>query len=1223
MWNTTVEFTIPTDEYETMSKIITSDSLVPDIKLTHLNDKPEKYTFYILDGCAGAGKTHQFKGTSEFCDRCTLIVSPFKTSTPTGNSGNTHISMSFMKALKIICSGQRTNIRFIVFDEVYLYDRAFLAIFVDHGLINNPETQFYSTGDHKQSLGINWTGVTKTLLDPECIVKRDSYLDTTSRCPQDAVELINQYSNTAGTDGLPCVIKTKSKVKKSIEYHHMIDYSQFFGGGWKDVLQGFGVYDAILTYTREEAQQVSEVVEKNLQVMTIGESQGKTFKNVALIGTWNSNPTALSFNYNYIALSRHTDRLIILGKVDIKPKNYLEAIPKHISTVIEHPIVNTPDDSLVNPKQAAVTSLTAMSADNDQSEPTPTSSLKLETPLPGNDRVIIEGDHTDPKSMRNPEQRNPQETHTTVTVANNVHVTEAVNLGTGFIPTTVTEKPVKVKQAHDRHVLDAEPPLVDIDTAVSAIQRNITPMNLSSVTGTTVIQKPRILDYSGKEMVSPAQTTSSTLAGNSVAINGIRLSDKTVQNQYLSADVLNAIQTIQARYTWSTITQKPKFVSDLINGLNKFYKRDWKTEFTNKLTVQRFAQHTIDYMTKLHTKLSNDPKYDELTEIISKEEVMMLLEAFQSHEVQQRIIERSVENGWVPITMFFNDTQPVGVYALFDPEEKNYKVYLMVEPDANVPKFLINSKFIKMQLLNVDNVGTIIKKCGNQDKSNLVHAYLIDTYKYYKPNKPDDCPGFTNYTRFPWVCKNSKLPNISVNDEFAEADYVSVESSATADDNKLLSHKLRAELLVNQLVVRQDPTHSAVQHIGHVGYKLNWNHLHIPSRYVSNKLIQSFVNKCYDTLLERQNGNLDKQTELSYSIYDWNSKYIRFHLKNQPKQIIKNEYDGMQKSGQGVSAWSKIVNILMAGICRMIDELANKFNKDNVLLAYGESDTNIGRRIQPYAAQAFDDGSIIKVVNDFSEFDSCQDETSIAMFTAIMSSLGVKHETCRYYFNMRKEWLLKYRNINDYNTNFFNVKCFAKRHSGGSDTLIGNTLFNLAVMGACHNFSAIFVSAKGDDLLMFCRHFTPVKGFTSALALELGYKLKLETPVFVEYIANIITPRGFFPDVVRRVGRLAAKIHATKEAWEESRVSIVDSLDVVEGYDDYGHYGSLFAVEYYKQQGFDFTESEIMYMFKLLHSFSKLKWEQIKGQCQTKKWIIRYIDHNHLDSIKVNSIFNL
>ena len=351
---------------------------------------------------------------------------------------------------------------------------------------------------------------------------------------------------------------------------------------------------------------------------------------------------------------------------------------------------------------------------------------------------------------------------------------------------------------------------------------------------------------------------------------------------------------------------------------------------------------------------------------------------------------------------------------------------------------------------------------------------------------------------------------------------------------------------------------------------------------------KSLIYKMIEVIIGSDTHTKIKDLELEFD--DLYHKAVQFHLKRQPKLVLKDGFDTQNKAGQGVSAWSKMLNIIFSGFIRCVAQAIPKVLKENVQLAYGKSDRDISLFFQRFSEQIATN-TFKKLGADFSEFDSSQEMQGILAGLMFKRMCNVPENICQLYMEQRRKWMLLATDKNNVTHMMMRaiLHGFWKQHSGQPETLDGNTTFNMMAMGACYNVEQLaFASFKGDDSEISARKIQRrVEGTTSIQELA-GFNIKEDYSEIQEYIANIILPNGtFFPDVVRRASRILSKIYTEQADWHEQRQSIMDCLDVILD-DRHYQYGLSVAQEFYKQHGVKITADEINAIIAWMKDLTKL-----------------------------------
>nr|BAV57605.1 nonstructural protein [Paslahepevirus balayani] len=235
------------------------------------------------------------------------------------------------------------------------------------------------------------------------------------------------------------------------------------------------------------------------------------------------------------------------------------------------------------------------------------------------------------------------------------------------------------------------------------------------------------------------------------------------------------------------------------------------------------------------------------------------------------------------------------------------------------------------------------------------------------------------------------------------------------------------------------------------------------------------------------------------------------------------------KVGQGISAWSKTFCALFGPWFRAIEKEILALLPPNIFYgdAYEES---------VFAAAVSGAGSCMVFENDFSEFDSTQNNFSLGLECVIMEECGMPQWLIRLYHLVRSAWVLQAPKES--------LKGFWKKHSGEPGTLLWNTVWNMAIIAHCYEFRDFRVAAfKGDDSVVLCNDYRQSRN-AAALIAGCGLKLKVDYRPIGLYAGVVVGPGlGTLPDVVRFAGRLSEKNWGpSPERAEQLRLAVCDFL---------------------------------------------------------------------------------
>nr|UXX22705.1 nonstructural polyprotein [Paslahepevirus balayani] len=235
------------------------------------------------------------------------------------------------------------------------------------------------------------------------------------------------------------------------------------------------------------------------------------------------------------------------------------------------------------------------------------------------------------------------------------------------------------------------------------------------------------------------------------------------------------------------------------------------------------------------------------------------------------------------------------------------------------------------------------------------------------------------------------------------------------------------------------------------------------------------------------------------------------------------------KVGQGISAWSKTFCALFGPWFRAIEKEILAALAPNVFYGDAYEDTVLAA-----AVAGAPDCKVFE--NDFSEFDSTQNNFSLGLECIIMEECGMPQWMIRLYHLVRSAWVLQAPKES--------LRGFWKKHSGEPGTLLWNTVWNMAVIAHCYEFRDLKVAAfKGDDSVVLCSDYRQSRD-AAALIAGCGLKLKVDFRPIGLYAGVVVAPGlGTLPDVVRFAGRLSEKNWGPgPERAEQLRLAVCDFL---------------------------------------------------------------------------------
>jgi hypothetical protein len=316
------------------------------------------------------------------------------------------------------------------------------------------------------------------------------------------------------------------------------------------------------------------------------------------------------------------------------------------------------------------------------------------------------------------------------------------------------------------------------------------------------------------------------------------------------------------------------------------------------------------------------------------------------------------------------------------------------------------------------------------------------------------------------------------------------------------------------------------------------------------------------------------------------SSFIDFFAKRQAKPDIRHFYDTRMKASQGVSAFQKHVNALLASYSRQMAEALHYILLPNVILASNRSDAEIGGLIAEIINSTDPQYDVENFANDFTEYDSSQYSLSPMANSIFMSMFHAPDPIIDIYLSMRSNWRL-----NDDMVKFYGSQ---KMHSGEPFTLVGNTFFGMLVISFVLDFDFLcYAVFKGDDSALNginLRFSANAQSWTK----NRGLQLKDEYPPFMEFASFLITKYGFFPDVLRKCTKFLSTVFRDFKHYRESVLNLSADLACINSAEHVSH-GCIALAAYYNWLGrTDYIyPSDIYMMLGFLQNQVNVQYEDL------------------------------
>nr|WAY16373.1 nonstructural polyprotein [Hepelivirales sp.]WAY16429.1 nonstructural polyprotein [Hepelivirales sp.] len=263
---------------------------------------------------------------------------------------------------------------------------------------------------------------------------------------------------------------------------------------------------------------------------------------------------------------------------------------------------------------------------------------------------------------------------------------------------------------------------------------------------------------------------------------------------------------------------------------------------------------------------------------------------------------------------------------------------------------------------------------------------------------------------------------------------------------------------------------------------------------------------------------------------------IKYFMKKQTKFDACEEWFEKAKLGQGVNAWSKLLNLVFAAFARFYSARLKNFLKPGVFFQNGAPDAAMGDEASLFLMNYYKKtGKLPKFAdNDFTEFDASQNEMTIEYDCDHLTDIGVTDECRQLYYEQRMDWTTVY-------PGFMVLKGKMKKQSGEIFTIDFNTAVCMAANGYMLDIvDLVLAQFKGDDSNIAAEDIRLSKEGREFL-INGGMKPKLHIHEGSgEFTGYIQTPYGPYPDTIRRVAKAFSKVFKDEKDLDEFKLAMHD-----------------------------------------------------------------------------------
>jgi hypothetical protein len=282
---------------------------------------------------------------------------------------------------------------------------------------------------------------------------------------------------------------------------------------------------------------------------------------------------------------------------------------------------------------------------------------------------------------------------------------------------------------------------------------------------------------------------------------------------------------------------------------------------------------------------------------------------------------------------------------------------------------------------------------------------------------------------------------------------------------------------------------------------------------------------------------------------DWRDRYVnlvKMFLKDQQKPMLGDDPLEKDKAGQGISAWQKDLNLLMAPWTRLLEQVMTKQSLGRVKVMSGMSDLEVMAVLESESTPGER-----YIDNDWSQFDSCQNNLGRVILRKALQKVGCPDVLLSCFMDQLEKRKVCFPALS--------LTVQDKKDSGAPHTLIDNCLFNLAIcLDIMEEFNYLYI--KGDDSAARGPFVRFNKEKMDYYIQNCGYKFKpAATGSFVSFL---LTEKGVAYDLPRLAAKVTSRCYTNQEDYEKYQIAVAGTLKPL-NVDSATHMCRLNSVFYY------------------------------------------------------------
>lgn len=282
---------------------------------------------------------------------------------------------------------------------------------------------------------------------------------------------------------------------------------------------------------------------------------------------------------------------------------------------------------------------------------------------------------------------------------------------------------------------------------------------------------------------------------------------------------------------------------------------------------------------------------------------------------------------------------------------------------------------------------------------------------------------------------------------------------------------------------------------------------------------ENFHHRCYLEALEKMQERGHDVTKLK-EISNWRDQYVHIvksFLKAQQKPMLGKDPHTADKAGQGISAWDKTLNLIMAPWTRLLEQVLVNQSEGRVRVLSQKSDLEV----QAIMEQDATEGERF-IDNDWTQFDSNQNNLTRAILFRALRLLNCPDFLLDAFMDQ-----LTHRRIC---CDTLSLSVSDKKDSGAPHTLVDNCLFNLAIcLDVMKDFRHLYI--KGDDSMARGPNVRFDHDRMKSYHNKCGYKFKPNEHTSGGFVSFLINQQGVALDLPRLCGKITSRAYVNVEDY--------------------------------------------------------------------------------------------